>query len=239
MYILNITAILAAGLILGGCTGEGGQTMESAENEMATEGNMEEAAPLPTNFVYIAHPVAEYEPWLAAYEAHKQARTDHGLSELWIYRDLDQKGVVHVLLAASDVEMAKHFLGMDDLASVMKNAGVTGEPTIGVMTIVESTRPETTPQSQYNLLVKHEVADWTAWKAVFDGHKPARDAAQLTLRGIARDVDNPNMLYMNFAVGDLKAARAFVASQDLKNAMAKAGVVGTPTIVFAETARSM
>lgn len=226
-------ALLFATLLLAGCAGETQKPMEE------TEAEAESVAALPSTFLYIGHPVADFDPWLAAYEAHAGARTDHGLSEIWIYRDLDQAGMVHILFAASDVEQARQFAGMEDLRTVMNNAGVMGEPTLGIMKLVEETRPEQMPQSQYHLLVSHEVADWPKWKEVYDEHKPARDAAGLASRGIARSVDNPNMLYLNFAVGDLDAARAFVGSEDLKQAMANAGVVGVPNIFFTETYRTM
>ncbi len=230
---LGWAILLGSAIFLAACTGETQKPMEE------TDAEMESAAAPPSNLLYIGHPVADFDPWLAAYEAHEEVRTEHGLSEIWIYRDVDQPAMVHILLAASDVDAARTFTGMEDLATVMKNAGVSGEPTIGMMKVVEETRPEQMPQSQYHLLVSHEVADWAKWKEAYDAHKGARDAAGLTSRGIGRGLDNPNLLYLNFAVSDLAAARAFASSDDLKNAMANAGVVGAPSMFFAETYRSM
>ena len=107
------------------------------------------------------------------------------------------------------------------------------------MNIVGETAPDSLISSQYSLLVAHEVADWDAWKAVFDGHAEARAAAGLTSRGVARGAENPNMVYINFAISDLDAARAFAASEDVKTTMEAAGVVGTPELYFTETVQTM
>ncbi len=103
------------------------------------------------------------------------------------------------------------------------------------MNFVDGTGPAEPVASQYSVLVTHEVADWDAWKAAFDSHKDARAAAGLTSRGIGRGAENPNRVYMNFAVRDLEAARAFATSEDLKKVMEGAGVVGTPEMYFTET----
>jgi hypothetical protein len=126
---------------------------------------------------------------------------------------------------------------MESLASAMQEAGVVGPPRFEFMNLVVETAPETPVASQQSMLVRHEVADWDTWKAAFDGHAPAREAAGLTSRGVARGADSPNTVYINFAVSDLDVARAFAASEDLRSTMEAAGVVGTPEIYFAETVR--
>ena len=238
IHLRSSTMLLVIALLFSGCAGESTESAEEtamaeAEDEMATE----TAESHPTALLYIAHTVAEFEPWLAAYEANEPVRSEHGLSEAWVYRNLDQPNLVHVLLRADDVETARHFMEMEELKTAMKEAGVTGEPTLELLTPVHGTQPETLPQSRHHVLVAHEIADWDQWKPVFDAHQEARIAAGLTLRGIARGVDNPNMIYLSFAASDLDAAREFGASEDLKSTMESAGVVGEPRVVFAETAR--
>jgi hypothetical protein len=224
------SAVVVAGVLLvAGCVGEQRQPAEETTDETV--------AAMPATLVYVNHPVADVDAWLAAYDNHEPVRAGHNLSEMWIHEDLDNEGLVHILFGAGDVDAAKHFLAMEDLPVVMQEAGVTGDPTVFMMDLDVTTAPESFPESQYNVLVAHEVADWAVWKAAFDADKPAQDAAGLVSRGIARDLDNPNMLYINFAANDLAAARALMTSEELKSRMLGAGVVGEPIMFFTETVR--
>jgi hypothetical protein len=50
---------------------------------------------------------------------------------------------------------------------------------------------------------------------------------------VFRNAEDPNDVMVLQDVGDVAKARTWVASDDLKSAMQKAGVVGSPTIRFA------
>jgi hypothetical protein len=78
--------------------------------------------------------------------------------------------------------------------------------------------------------VVHRVADFDAWKAVFDEHEPARRAAGILGHHINRGEDDPNVISIYLAVSDLDAAKAFASSDDLKNIMQSGGVTGPPEI---------
>ena len=45
-------------------------------------------------------------------------------------------------------------------------------------------------------LITHRVADYDAWKKVFDDHLPARKEASCLGHHINRGVDDPNMVYI-------------------------------------------
>ncbi len=231
--------LLVVAVSLAGCTGDRAQP-EEADMAEATEDAQADAQPqIPPSFVYIQHGVEDFDAWLPVYDAFGDERDAAGVVAMWVYRDLDDPSVVHALHGAADVATVRAFTQMPELASGMQEAGVVGEPRFDFMNIVMETVPAEPVSSQYNVLIKHEVADWDAWKQAYDEHAEARDAAGLTSRGIARDADNPNVVYINFAVSDLEAARAFVASEDLRSTMEAAGVVGQPEIYFTETVQSM
>jgi hypothetical protein len=85
-----------------------------------------------------------------------------------------------------------------------------------------------------SMFVRHRVADYAKWKPVFDEHEPMRRAAGLTAHSIHRGNDDPSVVIIAFRAADLSKAKRFASSDDLKAAMARAGVQGPPEIWFAE-----
>ena len=82
------------------------------------------------------------------------------------------------------------------------------------------------------VMVRHQVADFGKWKPAYDAHAPARAKAGLKELHVLRNIDNPDEIVLLFSADDLGKAKAFVASQDLREAMEKAGVTGKPDICF-------
>ena len=84
------------------------------------------------------------------------------------------------------------------------------------------------------LFVRHTVADYAAWKKVYDEIDAERRSAGVTSAGIYQADGNPNdiTLYHEFATMD--AAKAFAGSDLLRSAMGRAGVQGAPTIWFTQ-----
>jgi hypothetical protein len=82
------------------------------------------------------------------------------------------------------------------------------------------------------LLVRHKVADYAKWKAVYDAHQPVRQSAKLKELHLLRGIDDANEVVMLFAVDDLAAAQGFVSSANLRETMEKAGVTDQPSVYF-------
>lgn len=82
------------------------------------------------------------------------------------------------------------------------------------------------------LMVRHKVADFPKWKAAYDAHRPARDAAGLRETHLLHSLDDPNELVLMFTAEDLKKAQEFAASADLREAMKNAGVFDKPDLYF-------
>ena len=85
-----------------------------------------------------------------------------------------------------------------------------------------------------SMFVKHRVADYNAWKPVFDEHETARRQAGLTAHSLHRDSDDPNVIIIALRASDTGRAKEFAASEELRSAMQRAGVQGPPEIWFAE-----
>lgn len=84
------------------------------------------------------------------------------------------------------------------------------------------------------IFVKHKVEDYANWKRVYDDFAPARQEMGVTGASVHRDPDDANTLIVTQEFGDLSAAKAFTDSEELKSAMANAGVAGPPEIWFGE-----
>jgi heme-degrading monooxygenase HmoA len=82
------------------------------------------------------------------------------------------------------------------------------------------------------MLVRHNVADFAKWKPVYDTHASARQNAGLKEEHLLRSIDNPNEVILLFSAEDLDKAKAFAASDDLRQAMQKAGVSDKPDVYF-------
>jgi hypothetical protein len=83
-----------------------------------------------------------------------------------------------------------------------------------------------------HVLVRHKVADFAKWKPVYDAHLSARQKAGLREEHLFRNADNPNEVLLLFSIEDVDKAKAFTASDDLRQAMEKSGVSDKPDVYF-------
>jgi hypothetical protein len=88
------------------------------------------------------------------------------------------------------------------------------------------------PDIMINVLIRHEVADYTAWKTAFDSAFDFRRKNGECGCRIFRSAGNVNDLTLFFEWESLEKARAFIASEELQARMASAGVKGPPRVDF-------
>jgi len=81
------------------------------------------------------------------------------------------------------------------------------------------------------------VADFDAWKAVFDANEQNRIDNAILGHHINRAEDDPNRLDVYLAVGDVEMARDWAESDALKDTMASAGVLGAPARTWMKPVR--
>ena len=84
------------------------------------------------------------------------------------------------------------------------------------------------------MFVKHKVNDYERWKRVYDDFAAVRREKGVTGASVHRDAEDANTVIVTHQFGNLGAATAFAESEELKNAMANAGVAGPPEIWFTE-----
>ena len=79
-----------------------------------------------------------------------------------------------------------------------------------------------------HMLVRHKVADFDAWKKVFDSHAEGQRGAGLVLENLMRNTEDPNEVFLFFTVTDSEAAHAFVNSPIAYEGAAQSGVLDEP-----------
>jgi hypothetical protein len=209
---------------------------KSATDTTATTKAPEPPAFQPYNITIVQHKVKDFDKWLPLYESHDSARKASGLIEIALGRGLDNNNEVTVSFKTEDVQKAKDFTKSPDLKAAMQKGGVTSPSTISFIKVVRD--DNNLIETKDRLLVAHHVKDYDAWLKVYDSEgKETRAASGLIDRGLARGVDDPNMVYVLFAVTDIAKAKARTSSSELKKLMIDAGVDGPPAISFYKLVR--
>ena len=81
------------------------------------------------------------------------------------------------------------------------------------------------------LAIQLTLADYAAWKSIFDTRKQFRkDTMGVKFEHLYRSADNPNEILLWFDVLDAAKTRNEIASDDVQKTMREAGVVGQPKI---------
>jgi len=84
------------------------------------------------------------------------------------------------------------------------------------------------------MFIRHTVADYAAWRRTYDDFGPTRDGLGVTDAAVYQADGAPNDVTVTHEFPSLDAAKAFAGGPELRTAMHDAGVVGAPTIWFAE-----
>lgn len=84
-----------------------------------------------------------------------------------------------------------------------------------------------------NLTLHIKVKDFNAWRTAYNGHEKERASVGITNGRVFRLADDTNDVVILQDVADVAKARTWLGSPEMKSAMEKSGVVGSPTIRFA------
>jgi quinol monooxygenase YgiN len=80
------------------------------------------------------------------------------------------------------------------------------------------------------LFVRHTVADPSAWRKGYDEFDATRRSMGVTDDAVYQSIDSPNDITVTHDFESDSAAKAFMTSDELKSAMANAGVQGQPEV---------
>lgn len=181
--------------------------------------------------IMIQHPVANFDTWKTAYTAHDSMRQAYGLTHFLFGRGTDDSKMVLVINKMNDVRKAKDFSNLPELTDAMEKAGVTGTPTFSFLDVVRN--DDAHIEQKDRVMIAHHVKDFEAWLKVYDAEGiHVRKENGLLDRGLARGIDDPDMVFIVFAITDMEKAKARINSEDLKKIMTGAGVEGAPQIMY-------
>lgn len=82
------------------------------------------------------------------------------------------------------------------------------------------------------ILVRHKVEDFKKWRPVFDGDAARRKSAGSKGCRLFHDEGDPNEVIVLCQWKDLDRAHQFAESEDTRQAMERAGVMGKPEVYF-------
>ena len=112
------------------------------------------------------------------------------------------------------------FVGLEDLVAYLETS--TLEFTGSVSTMV-------------TMFVRQSVQDYDHWKRVYTEFASLRQKLGVTSASIFREVHDLNKVTVMLQFSELIAAQNYANSDELREAMVKAGVAGKPEIWFAHT----
>jgi len=82
------------------------------------------------------------------------------------------------------------------------------------------------------ILIRHKVKSFNTWKPVFESLlENRREGGELSYR-VFVTVGDPNMIMLLVEWDSYENFRDFFESEDVKKAIVKAGVIGTPEVFF-------
>ena len=84
------------------------------------------------------------------------------------------------------------------------------------------------------LLVRQTFEDYKRWKPIFDEHGATRHVNGGQGGTLYRDVDDPHEAVILFEWDNLENARRYAQSEDLRDALQRAGVTDQPDVYFLE-----
>ena len=81
-----------------------------------------------------------------------------------------------------------------------------------------------------NLTIHFKVKDFNAWQTSYNGNEKNCTSAGITKSKVFRSADDPNDVLLLQDVTDVSKARTWYGSSEMKAALEKSGVVGSPSI---------
>ena len=87
--------------------------------------------------------------------------------------------------------------------------------------------------AQATLVVRHEVEDYAAWRSVYESVDGLRKEHGCTEAEVLVDPTNKEEVFILHRFPTLEQAQGFAGSNELREAMGRAGVKGAPRIEIA------
>ncbi len=210
---------------------EATKTAEATAEAVAKDDTaMPEAGEQAPFAVMVQHKVKDFDKWLVKFDEHLTHRKGAGVLGHHISRNADDENMVSVYFPMATTEKFMEMLKSEDMKKAMTEAGVEGEPVVHVMKPVEG-KP-VLDRDIPGAVIVHEVEDFAKWKTAFDSHAEARTKAGIIGYAVNQIADKETTIVVLLQAEKAEELTAFMASEDLKTAMAEAGVKGKPAVTM-------
>jgi hypothetical protein len=80
------------------------------------------------------------------------------------------------------------------------------------------------------MFIRHEVADYSAWRKVYNAFASTQRKLGVITQAVYQSIENPNDVTVTHDFKTTEKAKAFISAPELKSAMDKGGVKGTPQV---------
>ena len=185
---------------------------------------------LPPVAVLISHAVSDYDAWKKKFADHAPARKEASCLGHHLNRGADDPNQLVIYLPATNADQVKAFADSPDLPEKMKEAGVTGTPTI---TFMRPMSADFIPDKALaGMIVSHAVEDYSKWRVQYDEFDDYRKKNGIVGHAVNQELGKPNQVIVYHQAESVDTLRALVDSGELKERMEKGGVVGKPDIQF-------
>jgi len=188
--------------------------------------------PIPTVAVFVSHRVTNYDAWKKAFDAHQPMREGASCLGHSILRGADDPKMVYIYSPATDVEKVKAFADSPNLKEAMEEAGVREPPTLILLKPMSDDTANGPPLA--GMIVRHQVRDYAAWRKVYDQFGKTRKRLGILGHAVNQVLGNPKQLAVYHQARDVDTLRKFFDSPEVKEAMQRAGVSGSPEVHFVQ-----
>jgi hypothetical protein len=185
---------------------------------------------LPPAAVVIRSRVADFDTWRAGFESHEDVRRAAGMLGHHLNRAQDDPNDVSIYLAVSDLARAKAFISSSELRERMRDSGVISAPEFTFLTPVREAILWERELPAF--MLSHKVADFDRWLEGYDAAGAIQTAKGIIGHAANRSLDDPSVAIVYHQAESFDTLRAFLADQDLKAVMQKAGVISAPEVRF-------
>jgi len=225
-----ITGIAAMMALMPSCNSSDEKKTDQTTDSTSMKHDSTMTPAKPDNILVVMHKVKDYDKWLPVFEADDSAQKAAGLTRTVIARGIDDPNMILIGFKMADYDKAKAMGSSPELKAKMEKGGVTGPPT---MHYENMQMMDTNTNSMLDrLIIFNKVKDYAAWESFFKAHSDVRKNAGLTDRGYGYGFDDNHNITVVFGINDMKKARDYAKSPELKARMDSAGVVGKPDMFF-------
>jgi hypothetical protein len=208
------------------------QSCNSSDNKKDSNSDKQGASTpaKPSDALVVMHKISNFAKWLPAFESDDSAQKANGLTRNVVCRGLDDSNMVLIGFNMADFNKAKGMTVSPELKAKMEKGGVTSAPSFHFVNV--QMKDTTTNAMTDRIIIFSKVKDYDAWKKSFDEHSDVRKNGGVNDRIVGYGFDDKNDVTVVLAINDMKKARDFIKSPELKARMDSAGVVGKPDIFF-------